>query len=324
GAAAPEAPVERPAAAAAAGAHSDTAPPASGKRSPVAEALAAAVRAVESGERSADSFFTEPKRPRPAPRKPVVRESRPQPMAERAVEPVVDEDVLAGVRQVLAAGGAPEQLAAAAVAALGEQAAAELREDPWLLLGVKDVRPEQADGFARALLGSACGPGDERRARALVAWLLERAALAGHTVLESTALGEELARRSVPAPEEAVQAAVAEGAVLAFQEPLREPAEDDEEVPVRLLLGLDRYAMAEESLADGLGRLLGTLPAQEQQEEPDWESAAAAAPSPSAAELIRAVAASGLVAHSGGEAARAEPAAIAAAALALGLRAAAA
>ncbi|WP_307811702.1 helix-hairpin-helix domain-containing protein, partial [Streptomyces sp. AV19] len=284
-----------------------TAPRASGKRSPVAEALAAAVRAVESGERSADSFFSEPARPRPAARKPVVRESRPQP---QAVDRAVDESVLAGVRQVLAAGGAPEQLAGPAVAALGEQAAAELREDPWLLLGVKGVRPEQADGFARALLGPACGPGDERRARALVAWLLERAALAGHTVLESAALAGELARRSVPDPDEAVQAAVAEGAVLVFQEPVREPADEDEEVPVRLLLGLDRYAMAEESLADGLGRLLGTLPAQ----KPDWESAAAAAPSPSAAELIRAVAASGLVVHSGGEAARAEPAAVVAAA----------
>ncbi|WP_078871509.1 ATP-dependent DNA helicase [Streptomyces caatingaensis] len=289
------------------------------RRSAVAEALAAAVRAVESGERSADSFFNEPvRRERPAPRTAVVRESRPpRPRPER----VVDEGVLGGVREVLAAGGAPERLAAAAVAALGEQAADLLREDPWLLLGVGGVRPEQADGFARALLGAACGPGDERRARALVAWLLERAALAGHTVLESGKLTEELARRSVPDPDEAVQAAVAEGAVLVFQEPLREPAgEDGEEAPVRLLLGLDRYAMAEESLADGLARLLGTLP----ERELDWEAAAAGAPTPSAAELIRAVAGSGLVAHSGGEAARAEPAAVVAAARSLGLRAVAA
>ncbi|OMI37197.1 hypothetical protein SPAR_22327 [Streptomyces sparsogenes DSM 40356] len=52
-----------------------------------------------------------------------------------------------------------------------------------------------------------------------------------------------------------------------------------------------------------------------------WEAAAAAAPSPSAAELIRAVAGHGLVAHTGGEAARAEPAALVAAAGSLGLRA---
>ncbi|MBZ4324123.1 helix-hairpin-helix domain-containing protein, partial [Streptomyces huiliensis] len=113
-------------------------------------------------------------------------------------EAPVDEEVLAEARRVLAAGGAPENLAGAVVAALGEQAAEALREDPWLLLGVKGVRPEQADGFARALLGDGCGPGDERRARALTAWLLERAALAGHTVLEAPALREELARRAVP------------------------------------------------------------------------------------------------------------------------------
>ncbi|MCR8575831.1 ATP-dependent RecD-like DNA helicase, partial [Streptomyces sp. Isolate_219] len=52
-----------------------------------------------------------------------------------------------------------------------------------------------------------------------------------------------------------------------------------------------------------------------------WEAAAAAAPSPSAAELIRAAAHSGLVAHTGAESARAEPAALISAARSLGLRA---
>ena len=152
-----------------------------------------------------------------------------------------------------------------------------------------------------------------------------------------------------------------------------------EEQPVRILLGLDRFAMAEESVADGLARLLNTFeavaePEQDtaaEAEEPGdgtdgaqpaaadgdpsaesaaapaseagtadaladaddaphrpvrpsaaaWEAAAAAAPSPSAAELIRAAAHSGLVAHTGAEAARAEPAALIAAARSLGLRA---
>ncbi|MBC2878195.1 AAA family ATPase [Streptomyces sp. TYQ1024] len=294
------------------------------KRSAVAEALAAAVRAVESGERSAASFFTEPARPAArAPRR-VSRAAAPAVEGPLAEAPL-DEEVLAEVRRVLVAGGAPESLAGAVVTALGEQAAEALREDPWLLLGVAGVRPEQADGFARALLGDACGPGDARRARALVGRLLERAALAGHTVLEASALREELARRAVPDPDEALGEVIADGSVLVFQEPLRAPETPEEEageaeVPVRTLLGLDRYAMAEESLADGLARLLGTLTARDL----DWEGAAAAAPSPSAAELIRAVAASGLVAHSGGEAARAEPAAVVAAARALGLRAVAA
>ncbi|MEU5051033.1 helix-hairpin-helix domain-containing protein [Streptomyces sp. NPDC021096] len=290
-------------------------------RSAVAEALAAAVRAVESGERSAASFFNEPKpRPRPAARTSPAQPARPvpAPAARAAVAPS------AGLVEVLAAGGAPQQLAPQAAQALGEQAADVLREDPWRLLAVPGVRPEQADGFARALLGPECGPGDERRAQALVVWLLERAALAGHTVLDAPALRAELARRSVPDPDEALQSAIAEGAVLVFQEgPEGEGESESEEgdagSPVSLLLGLDRYAMAEESLADGLARLIAaTLP------EADWEAAAGAAPSPSAAELIRAAGACGLVAHSGGEAARAEPAALVTAAAGLGLRACAA
>ncbi|GGY00036.1 helix-hairpin-helix domain-containing protein [Streptomyces hiroshimensis] len=294
----------------------------------VAEALAAAVRAVESGERSAASFFTEAPRParKAAPARPP-RQAAPAPTP--AAAPRIDAEGLAGVREVLAAGGAPESLAVPVAEALGEQAAEALREDPWQLLAVPGVRPEQADGFARALLGPEAGPGDERRARALTGRVLERAALEGHTVLEAPALRAALARHSVPDPDEALQAAIAEGTVLVFQEAVEPgpggpaapaPQGEDEEVPVRLLLGLDRCAMAEESLADGLGRLISTFTAGPE----EWEPAAAAAPSASAAELIRAAAAAGLVTHSGGEAARAEPAALVAAARALGLRACAA
>ncbi|MFH8572097.1 helix-hairpin-helix domain-containing protein [Streptomyces sp. NPDC017993] len=291
---------------------------------------------------------------------------------------------LAGVRQVLAAGGAPAELADKAAETLGERAAEALNDDPWQLLAVPGVRPEQADGFARALLGAACRPDDERRAQALVLWLLEQAAVAGHSALEAPALRAALAQRSVPDPDEALQTAIADGAVLVFQDAIDTPgrprpaADDDEEQqPVRVLLGLDRFAMAEESVADGLARLLNTFepapesegpaadesdtgaqdastavaaddaegspaataeeprgdsPAPGEEEEPEgirrahpsaaaWEAAAAAAPSPSAAELIRAAAHSGLVAHTGAEAARAEPAALIAAARALGLRA---
>ncbi|WP_399093316.1 helix-hairpin-helix domain-containing protein [Streptomyces sp. BBFR2] len=470
-----------------------------------AAALAAAVRAVESGERSAASFFTE------APRVPAARptaapspagpagggrppqgapempggaparaaapsgERRPEPAAPPRPLPPTAEGI-DGVRQVLAAGGAPEALAGKAAEVLGERAGEALREDPWQLLAVPGVRPEQADTFARALLGAACGPGDERRAVALVGWLLEQAALAGHSALEAPALRAALAQRAVPDPDEALQHALAEGAALVFQDPLDTPGpahhapDDEEEAPVRVLLGLDRYAMAEESVAEGLARLLSTFeaagdgargaapdgteagadeaevagaeapaatetepgaaaaageaapgaepeapeaeagiataaagpeaveavgpeagqadagttpeaqeagpeagdgsgggteaaPASQSGEAADsegtddgsgtpavnggttpassdgdgsgenapagparpsaaaWEAAASAAPSPSAGELIRAVAGSGLVAHTGAEAARAEPAALVAAARALGLRA---
>ncbi|MFE0043259.1 helix-hairpin-helix domain-containing protein [Streptomyces albireticuli] len=243
------------------------------KRSAVAEALAAAVRAVESGEKPATAFFNEPRRQaapaRPAPQRAgaPVAAAPAAPVAERPARPVVSAEGLGSVREVLAAGGAPEQLTGPVTEALGEHAAEALRADPWQLLAVPGVRPEQADGFARALLGAECGPDDERRAQALTVWLLERAADAGHTVLEASVLRSALARHAVPDPDEALQGSLAEGAVLVFEEALENPgaaraareADPDAEVPVRLLLGLDRYAMAEESLADGLGRLINNF-----------------------------------------------------------------
>ncbi|WP_405684428.1 helix-hairpin-helix domain-containing protein [Streptomyces sp. NBC_01387] len=295
--------------------------------------LLAAVRAVESGEKPSTASFlpppAEPRRPAPAAvTTPVAAALRAAPPAAGAAPGTVS-----AVRAVLTEGGAPEALAVRAAETLGEQAADALRADPWQLLSVPGVRPEQADGFARALLGAECGPGDERRAAALVGWLLERAALQGHTAMESDTVRAELARRSVPDPDEALQSAIAEGVVLVFQDALETgpatapvPApdgEDDEgeEQPVRVLLGLDRYALAEESLADGLARLVNASALAPADGEPDWESAATDAASPSAAELIRAAAAHGLVTHTGGEAARGEPAALVTAARALGLRA---
>ncbi|WP_247597815.1 AAA family ATPase [Streptomyces sp. RKND-216] len=298
--------------------------------------LLAAVRAVESGERSADSFFTERLRPpaRRAPRAP----GGPGPVAAAGAgdgEPV-PVTVPDAVRAVLARGGAPEALGEQVVAALGERADEVLTADPWQLLAVPSVRTEQADSFARALLGDACGPGDERRARALVVRMLERAAARGHTVLEPAALSRALTQHAVPEPDEAVRAALDDGAVLVFEETLDsldvtdraaadaseadapEGEDGEEERPVRLLVGLERHALAEESLADALARLAGTVLAGDADA---WEAVASAAPTPSAAELARATAGHGVVTHSGGEAARAEPAFLAASAGTLGLRA---
>lgn len=299
--------------------------------------LLAAVKAVESGERSAASFFTEPepaRRPRPAAPAAQARPRAGGPAGEGgAAAPAAVTEALGAV---LAEGGAPESLGPAVAAVLGEQADQVLRGDPWQLMGVPGVRPEQADGFARALLGDEAAPGDERRVLALVTRLLQDAARRGHTVLEPAALAKALASFAVPDPDEAVRTAIDAGVVLVFEDALdaldtaaepAAPAGDPEageepERPVRLLLGLDRYALAEESLADGLGRLAATFAAGgEQPDRSGWEQAAAAAPSPSAAELIGAAAGHGLVAHTGGHTARAEPAALVAAARALGLRA---
>ncbi|MFF9912921.1 helix-hairpin-helix domain-containing protein [Streptomyces sp. NPDC013457] len=293
---------------------------AGGKLSGTAADLLAAVRAVESGTKPDTAFFepTEPAPRRPAPTAapapaPVVAARPPAP--EQAAAP----ETLEAVRAVLVRGGAPESLTGQVAAALGEGAAEALREDPWLLLSVPGVQPEHADGFARALLGAECGPDDPRRAVALVAWLLERAAVKGHTALEDGAVRAGLGKLSVPDPDEALRQAVSEGAVLVFQD--EEPApgdvddEDDEtadatgeaaEADVPVLLGLDRYALAEESLADGLARLVKTVSGEV------WEGP----------ELVRAVGAHGLVLHTGGEAARSEPVALAEAARERGLRAA--
>ncbi|WP_406252214.1 ATP-dependent RecD-like DNA helicase [Streptomyces atratus] len=307
---------------------------AGGKLSGRAADLLAAVRAVESGEQPATSFFDSP-----SPAAPRRTAPTPAPARPRAPEPArtpqgAPPEAVAATAAVLAEGGAPAALAGPAAETLGAQAADVLRADPWQLLTVPGVRPEQADGFARALLGAECGPDDERRTAALVGWLLERAALRGHTALDASEVRAALAERSVTDPDAAVQHAVAEGVVLVFQdgqedqgdqdgqesglsaEPGDDTGPDAGREPVQVLLGLDRYALAEESLADGLARLVNAC-----EKDADWTQAASAAGSPSAAELIRAVAAHGLVAHTGGEAARAEPAALITAARGLGLRA---
>ncbi|MFF1697925.1 helix-hairpin-helix domain-containing protein [Streptomyces sp. NPDC058257] len=300
------------------------------KLSGTAADLLAAVRAVESGDQPAASAFREPEAaPRRAAPEPV---RRPRPVAPAASGP--GDEAVDAVRAVLADGGAPAAIAERTAVALGEGADALLRDDPWQLLRVAGVRTEQADGFARALLGAECGPDDERRGRAITAWLLEQAAVAGHTALDAAALTAALGQRAVPDPDAAVQSAIAEGDILVFQDAVETPGaaapvrqEDDEEgeeteQPVRVLVGLEQYALAEESLADGIARVINSLSKEEGSgpRADGWESAAGEA-SGSTAELIRAVAGHGLVLHTGGEAARAEPAALVAAAAGLGLRA---
>ncbi|MFJ7907540.1 helix-hairpin-helix domain-containing protein [Kitasatospora sp. NPDC096204] len=275
-------------------------------------------------------------------------------------------DALRATAEVLAAGGAPAELAAAAVAALGEEAPERLRDDPWAVLGLPGVRPEHADGFAQKLLGPEAAPGDERRARALVPWLLEQAALRGHSALELPEVAAGLTRLRMPDPAAAIQAAVADGRVLPFQEELtgaeaHAAGGDEDEVPTRTLLALEGLAMAEDSLAEKLLQLMATfvpgedpqeagdseeteetegaeetedgdgeaaVPAEDSAEQPPvdpgptaWAAAAGAAPSSSATALVKAVAEHALVLHTGGEAARAEPAALVTTARGLGLRA---
>ncbi|MFJ4769613.1 helix-hairpin-helix domain-containing protein [Streptomyces uncialis] len=324
------------------------------KLSGTAAELLAAVRAVESGEKPAKTFGE----PAAAPRRPAAPPVAPAPrpvVAPGPSAPAPPPATVGEIGTVLAEGGAPESLAGAVAAALGEDAAERLRDDPWQLLRVPGVRPEQADSFARACLGPDCGPADERRGRAITVWLLDQAALAGHTALDAPTLSAALEQRSVPVPDSAVQSAIAEGEVLVFQDALDIPGaapgeaprpaagagpaaentgapagegtggsdgadaeEGEPERPVRVLIGLERFALAEESLADGLARLVNS-PVDDGDAPTEPEPAAGAARG-AAAELIRACATHALVAHTGGEAARAEAAALVTAALARGRR----
>ncbi|MEZ0066343.1 hypothetical protein ABIA32_002353 [Streptacidiphilus sp. MAP12-20] len=253
-------------------------------------------------------------------------------------------DAVADAAAVLTEGGAPAQLAGALVAALGERAAEALREDPWAVLALPGVLPANADAFARGLLGADAAPGDARRANALVQWLLERAALHGHTAVELAEIRAGLGREGVPDPDEALLAVLTEGGVMTFQEEGDDEDESEEGAAGRVLLALDRLALAEESAADGLMRLTATFPGREAAaggadaevtdtadapaarsaatQRPTWDEVAEAAPNSSAAALIRAVADAPLVLHTGGETARSEPAALLDAAQRLGLRAA--
>jgi exodeoxyribonuclease V alpha subunit len=207
--------------------------------------------------------------------------------------------------QLLAACQVPARFAGPAVAMLGRTACDQLRRDPWLLLALPQIGPEQADWFARRLLREQASPQDERRGRALVSYLLARAARDGHTAVPAAVIAGALGRLSIEDPAAAIAAAVDEGGVLPFEADPGEgadisaadPAElpDEEEIPDGggpggtgpdgelgtggVLLALARYAMAEETIAEGLQRLTALAePLDDAGPGPDAEAAAGPGP----------------------------------------------
>src|SRR2546429_439728 len=86
------------------------------------------------------------------------------------------------VAELFASANVPARLVLPAVACLGENAAKELRANPWRLLELPGVRPDQADFFARGVLGAEMPSGDPRRGAAIALHLMLRAAGDGHTV----------------------------------------------------------------------------------------------------------------------------------------------
>jgi exodeoxyribonuclease V alpha subunit len=113
---------------------------------------------------------------------------------------------------------------------------------------VPGVEVREADRFAIATLEDRPTKEDPRRGRALTTWALTRAARDGHTVVPIETLLAVLAGVDAPDPAQAVAAAVDEGSVVEFG---ADGAEPDE-------IGLLRYAMAEDAVAEGLARLAAT------------------------------------------------------------------
>ena len=184
------------------------------------------------------------------------------------------------VAELLVACRVPARYAGPAVARLGASAPRQLREDPWRLLAVPQLRPDQADWFARQMLGGAADPQDPRRGRALVAHLLARGARDGHTAMPAEVVARSLGRFRISDPAAAIEAAIDEGGVLPFSESgpdtgagpdsavadsaarpesapgtVADTADADEPAETGILLALARYAMAEEAVAEGLQRL---------------------------------------------------------------------
>ncbi|MFC4564277.1 helix-hairpin-helix domain-containing protein [Nocardiopsis mangrovi] len=165
-------------------------------------------------------------------------------------------------RAVLAAMGAPEALAGPLVAALGPAADTVLSDDPWRLLALPQITPEQADYCARTALGQAASIDDPRRGRALVAHLLRRAARDGHTAIEERRLTAALRSARVSAPAPALEAALEDGGVVVY-EAVEEPDDDfgfdDGEAPEMpdpdRYYALARMGRAEQALGAGISRL---------------------------------------------------------------------
>lgn len=180
--------------------------------------------------------------------------------------------------------GLPADLAVRARSHLGESAEALLRADPWELLRVPGVRPEQADRFAQSVPSPAepAAPQaysrDLRRGRALVEFLLAEAARRGDTALPGEEVVKALLGLRVADPVAAVNAALDEARVMLFLLEPQEPEtfdESEEDLPdAQEWLALARYGLAEETVAEGVQRLAATAPPIEAEDAGDLGEAA--------------------------------------------------
>lgn len=147
----------------------------------------------------------------------------------------------------LASLGLPPRLHLGVEQRYGEAAGALLGDDPWALLAVPGASPGQADGLARTL-GVA---GGAARERALLGWLLARAARAGHTASPAGVLRRALSALDVADPARVLATAAEAGDVV------EAAGVGPGEAPVSLVVPAE-LAELEDTLAEGLERLLVT------------------------------------------------------------------
>ena len=210
--------------------------------------------------------------------------------AERLAKTFVQAAPRYAVAQLLHEAGMPLRAAAGIVDALGSNAAQALAADPWRVLDTGLVQPREADGFALRTLLQRPGKDDRRRGRAFTVHVLSRAARDGHTQASETTVAAALAGLDVPEPAAAIDAAVDDGAVT-------DVASYDEAGEPQRLLSLTRYAMAEESIGEGIARLLATA---EPLATPEGATAVTGGLDPAQREAVQEVAAHGVVVLHGG------------------------
>ena len=147
------------------------------------------------------------------------------------------------VVELLVRAGVPQGVAGPVAERLGPGAADLLRADPWRLLDADGPQVVDADRLAFAVLPARPDRSDPRRGRAVVSFVLARAARDGHTAMATDAILAAVSGAGVSEPPAAVEAALDDGRVV--------DAGDG-------LLALTRLAIAEDMVAEGVARLLAT------------------------------------------------------------------
>ena len=210
--------------------------------------------------------------------------------AERMAKAFAQAAPRYAVAELLHEAGLPLRAAASIVDALGSRAADILAADPWRILDGGAVQPRDADVFALRTLAQRPGKDDRRRGRAFTAHVLQRAARDGHTVLPESMIASALSGLDLPDPVAAIEAAVDDATVT-------EATSYDGDGNPQRLVGLTRYAMAEESIGEGLARLLASA---EPIATPEGATAVTGGLDPAQREAVQDVAAHGVVVLHGG------------------------